>query len=487
MSATASAPGNRVKVRLGAKIRRLRRDYRMNQAQLAERLGISASYLNLIEHNHRNVTVGLLLKLAEVFQLNINELAEDDESHLVSNLMEAFDDALFEEIDLTNVEIRELVGAAPVAAKAILALYDAYRTQQTDMRSLADQLSDEAGALLDFESRMPADLVSDFIQSAGNYFPDIEEEADRVGQDAKFDRQNPIASMTAYLRDAFGVRVAVLPPAPGFETMRRYDSTSRVLEISEMLPRSSRIFQLAHQIGLLSISPVFDTLLIEGGVKSAEARRLGRISLANYFAAALMMPYDDFLGMAEGLRYDIELLQHHYNANFEQVCHRLTTLHKPAARGIPFHMLRVDIAGNISKRFSASGLRIPRHGGACPRWNVYTAFLTPDVIHAQVSRMGDGNGYFCIARTLQKRGGGHGSPQSILSIGLGCELSRARELVYSDGIDLDNPDQAVPAGVQCRACERMDCRQRAFPPVHHKLDVNENTRGLSAYVSPPAR
>lgn len=477
---------NNAKIRLGAKIRRLRRESRLSQAQLAERLGISASYLNLIEHNNRNVTVGLLLKLAEEFELNIADLAEDDESQLVANLMEAFDDALFEDADLTNVEIRELVGAAPVAAKAMLTLYDAYKSAQTDMRSLAGQLSDEAEVLLDFESRMPADQVSDFIQENGNFFTDIEEEADAVRRTSGITRQDPIQTMTAYLESAFGVRVAILPPAPGFETMRLYEPAGRKLEISEMLPRSSRIFQIAHQIGLLAASPVFDTLLREGGMKSPEARRLGRIVLANYFAAALMMPYDDFLKTATALRYDIELLQHHFEASFEQVCHRLTTLHKPGAKGIPFHILRVDTAGNISKRFSASGLRLPRHGGACPRWNVYTALLSPGAINAQVSYMPDGSGYFCIARTIQEHGGGHGSPRRILSIGLGCPLSRARELAYSDGMDLDNKDRATPIGVQCRSCERMDCRQRAFPPVHHKLNVDENTRGVSAYVSPVA-
>jgi predicted transcriptional regulator/DNA-binding XRE family transcriptional regulator len=478
-----SGSANKHKVQLGPKVRRLRRENRMSQAQLADQLGISASYLNLIEHNHRNVTVGLLLKLAELFGLNISDLAEDDEGQLLADLMEAFDDALFEETDLTNTEVRELVSAAPTAARAMLKLYDAYRNSRSDMRSLATQVSEEAEILLEYESRLPADQISDFIQESGNYFADIEEEAERIRGEAGLERNDPILGLTAYLEQAFGIRVAVLPPGPGLEAMRRYEPGSRRLEISESLPRSSRLFQLSHQIGLLAASPVFDTLLLEGGLRTPDVRALGRIALANYFAAALMMPYGAFHGMAKGVRYDIELLQHHFDASFEQVCHRLTTLQRPGAKGVPLHMLRVDIAGNISKRFSASGLRIPRHGSACPRWNVYSAFLSPGVINGQVSRMPDGNAYFCIARTIQKRGGGYGSPQRVLSIGLGCELSYAREVVYSDGIDLESPERAIAAGVQCRSCDRMDCRQRAFPPVHHKLAIDENTRGLSAYVS----
>lgn len=485
MTAISGNKKARQKIRLGAKVRRLRRENRMSQAQLAERLGISSSYLNLIEHNHRNITVDLLLKLSDQFGLNISDLADDDEGQLLADLMEAFDDTLFEETDLTNTEVRELVTSAPTAARAMLKLYDSYRNSQNDMRSLATQVSEEAEILLEFESRLPADQVSDFIQESGNYFGDIEEEAERIREEADLDRGDALTGMTAYLEQRFGIRVAVLPPVPGMETMRRYNPSTRRLEISEMLPRSSRLFQIGHQIGLLAASPVFDTLLVEGGLKAPDVKALGRISLANYFAAALMMPYEPFFETAKSVRYDIELLQHHFDANFEQVCHRLTTLQRPGAKGVPMHMMRVDIAGNISKRFSASGLRIPRHGGACPRWNVYTAFLSPGVINGQVSRMPDGNAYFCIARTIQKSGGGYGAPQRVLSIGLGCEISYARELVYADGVDLDAADRAVAAGIQCRSCDRMDCRQRAFPPVHHKLAIDENARGLSAYVSAP--
>lgn len=470
-------------LKLGAKIRRLRRASGMTQAQLAGKLGISASYLNLIEHNNRNVTVDLLLRLADQFGLDLSDLAEDEEGQLVADLMEVFGDNMFEEMDLTTTDVRELVSATPVASKAVIALYDTYRKTQMDVLTLTEQVSDEAGALLDFESQLPAEQVSDFIQENSNYFPDIESEAERIRHDAHVETRDPFNAMVDYAKTAFGIRVAILPPAPGAETARRYDPTSRTLEISEMLARNSRLFQLAHQIGLLAASPVFEMLLNEGGLKTGEARALGKVALANYFAAALIMPYEPFLESAKSLRYDIELLQHHFGVGFEQVCHRLTSLQRPGDKGVPFHMLRVDIAGNVSKRFSLSGLRIPRYGGACPRWNVYTAFLSPGVINAQISIMPDREKYFCIARTIHTRTGGYGAPQSFLSIGLGCELSHARDLVYADGIDLDNPDRGVPAGVQCRTCERMDCRQRAFPPVYHRLNIDENVRGLSAYVS----
>ena len=265
---------------------------------------------------------------------------------------------------------------------------------------------------------------------------------------------------------------------------RRFDRRDARLEISARLDGPSRAFQLAVQIGLLSAGPVLEMLLTENRVKDDQARALGRVALANYFAAALLMPYERFLEAARAQRYDIELLQHQFNASFEQVCHRLTSLNRPDARGIPLHMLRVDTAGNISKRFTLSGLPIPRHGGACARWNVYAAFLNPGVIQAQVSKLPDGEAYFCIARTVRKGGVGHGAPQYFQSIGLGCELRHAREMVYSDDIDLDRPERFGEIGVACRICERMDCAQRAFPPVHLRYTIDEDVRGASPYTAP---
>ncbi len=470
--------------RLGAKIRRLRRQRAWSQAGCAQRLRISASYLNLIEHNRRNVTVPLLLQLAELFELDLSSLAEEDEGRLAADLMEVFGDALFSEHELMTTDVRDLVSANPPVGRAVVSLYDAYRNACQDVRTLAERrAADDEGDLVGLDSGLqPADQVSDFIQQNGNYFGALEGAAERVRAEARIGPGEPFAGLVDYLAAAHGVRVAVLPPAPGRNVVRHFDPATRGLEISELLPAPSRNFQLVHQIGLLAAGAELDAELEEGEF-SGEARALARVALANYFAAALLMPYEPFLTSARTLRYDLELLEHHFGASFEQVCHRLTTLQRPGARGVPFHMLRTDIAGNISKRFSLSGIHIPRHGGACPRWNVYTAFMQPGVIHTQLSRMPDGASYFCIARTLHKRGGGYGAPQSYLSIGLGCEVGYAKELVYADGKDLHNPEIAVPIGVACRICERMDCRQRAFPPISHRLNINENMRGLSAYVS----
>ena len=184
-------------------------------------------------------------------------------------------------------------------------------------------------------------------------------------------------------------------------------------------------------------------------------------------------------------RYDIDILARRFQASFEQVCHRLTTLRRPGAEGVPFHFLRIDIAGNISKSFSASGIRFARFSGACPRWNAHAAFLTPGLIRTQISEMPDGRKYFCIARTLQKDTGGYRGQHAMQALGLGCEMGHAKELVYADGVRLDQPP--VPVGVTCRLCERTDCEQRAFPPLQQALKIEENIRRTSFYAQIESR
>ena len=474
--------GNQGTSRLGSNVRRIRRQRGLGQAELAGELGISASYLNLIEHNRRNLTVPLLIRLSEMFDIDLTDVAGNDKGRLVADLMEALGDDLFTELDLTNTDVRDLAASNPTVARALLTLYDKFRNQQDDLAAL-DRPATPPVDLNGSRDRPPSEQVSDFLQARSNYFPELETAAERVNADAAPSGEDPLRAMTAFLGNTFGVRVVTLPPARD-NLVRRYDEHARTLEISAMLPPASRVLQVAHQIGLLAASRELDDLVSEGEFTGDDAKTLTRIALANYFAAAVAMPYKEFHKAAKACRYDVDLLKHRFGTSFEQVCHRLTTLQRPDARGVPFHFLRSDIAGNISKRFSLSGIHIPRHGGACPRWNIYAAFLQPETINVQISQMPDGSTYFCIARTTRKRSGGYATPQSHRSIGIGCDIGRARELVYADGIDLNNPDLAIPIGVSCRTCSRLDCAQRAFPPVAHQLNMDVNRRAVSAYVSP---
>lgn len=465
---------------LGTKVRSLRREKGLTQALLAERLGISPSYLNLIEHNRRPLPAPLLIKLALVFELDLKQLSSENHARVVADLMEAFGDPIFESHDVTTTEVRDLASASPGAARAILSLYQAYRAAREASDTLAATLSDGDLEGID-SSHLPTEEVSDLLQRQMNHFPALEEGAEQLWREARLDPDYLDTTLVRYLGE-LGVTVRIGRTTEMQGAVRRYDPDAKVLFLSEVLRRGSRNFQLAYQVGLLTQAAVLDGFASDRHLTSEPSRAFARVALASYFAAAVLMPYQPFLEAARSERYDLDLLGHRFRTSFEQTCHRLTTLRRPGAEGVPFHLVRVDIAGNISKRFSASGLRFARFSGACPRWNVFEAFTTPAMIRTQLSRMPDGTTYFWVARTVSREGGGFHSPRSVLAIAMGCEAARARELVYADGVNLDSREAVVPVGLTCRLCERMDCAQRAFPPLQHPLKVNANVRGVSFYA-----
>jgi predicted transcriptional regulator/DNA-binding XRE family transcriptional regulator len=472
--------------RLGKKIRALRMREGLSQTALAERLGISASYLNLIEHDRRPLGAALLLRLGELFDLDLRTFAAGEDTQLAADILEVFGDPLFERQPLAETDVREFVGQSPGVARAIVRLHHAYTDARGSAADLAEQVlvrQDAAG----IEHGPSSEQVSDLIQRHGNHFPELEIEAERLWRDGRLERENLFGALSDHLHRTLGVRVRILKVGDMRGIMRRFDPERRELLVSEVLRRGSRNFQLAHQIGLLSCPDILDRIAADPLLTSDESRALCRVALANYFAGAVLMPYDELFAAAETERYDLELLGHRFRASFEQVCHRVTTLGRRGARGIPFDMVRIDIAGNISKKFSATGIRFPRFGGLCPLWNVHAAFLQPGMMRAQIARLPDGTTFFSVARTVRKPRWGHNAPDVLNAIGLGCDIESARRLVYAAGMDLGDPSSAVPVGITCRLCERMDCEARAFPSLRHPLKVDENVRGVSFFapVSPP--
>jgi len=472
-------------MRIGGRLRRLRQEHRLTQAQMARELGISPSYLTLLESNQRPVTVRVLLKLVERFHVNLQEFAADTDQRLTLELMEAFSDPIFENADVKASDVQELVVTLPALGRAVLDLYQAYRRHlPADFISSEGEDAAEAPPI-----NLPSEEVTEFIQKRLNHFPELEAAAERLWAENGLTIHTLHQGLIGLLRDQYAVEVEIRPAEIMRGHSRRYDQLSRRLEISEMLRYSSRLFQIAHQIAYLGHHALLDEIVASGQFSSKEARALMRAALANYFAAAVIMPYQLFLDAAKRTRYDIDILRNRFGVSFEQACHRLTSLRRPGAEGIPFHFIRVDIAGNISKRFSASGIHIARFGAACPRWNVYDAFGTPGMLRMQVSQMPDGRTYFCIAQTTQRvntfaaRGG---LPHRIVqrAVGLGCDVRYAGEIVYADGINLNDPQIVTPIGVSCRTCPRNNCAERAMPSLHQRLEIDENVRGSSAYVHP---
>ena len=468
--------------RLGAAIRRIRRQRKLTQLQLSNSLGISTSYLNLIENNRRNVTGKILVSFAKEFNVELSELAAENNSSLLNDLMEVFSDVIFDTNYLKNHDVQDLVSSNPEVARAIIRLYDLYKTDELRDKSQEKDLSKNKTRSL---PNISAETISDLLQKNSNYFPSLEDKANEILNKIKsIGSGNIFSDLKNYLSSSHKIRVATLPPEAKHSTVRFYDPIAKTLVLSDRLPQASITFLIAQQIGLISADNEINSILKDNEINDIESIKLGRAALASYLAAAILMPYESFLEQAKIAKYDIEVLEHRFQTSFEQVCHRLTTLHKPGNRGIPFHLMRVDIAGNISKRFSSSGITIPRYSGACPRLNIYSAFTTPGKVKVQISEMPDGEKYFCLARAFSKRGGSFSTPESYYSIGLGCGLSEAKDMIYSENILLDAIKNAVPVGISCRTCPRTDCSQRAFPPNDRALIFDENIRGISSYVTP---
>ncbi len=470
---------------IGYRIRKERRIKGLSQAELSKNLGISASYLNLLESGRRKITVPLLIKVGNELSLSLRDLTVESNKRLLSDIMDVLSNELFDDLDLTNQETSEFISNNPNIAKALLTLNDNYKSLRDDMQNRLETLDVESSIKENKSTRLPVEIVSDFLQENKNYFHNLEKKAEQVREKIYFEEGHKTIghSLIKYLTKEHGITIKIVTADDNEKLIKRFDKANKIFYLSEMLTYSSRNFHLAYQIGYIDAQETIKEIINQNKIFSEDLISLLKISLLNYFAAALLMPYESFLTNAKKYKYDIEILMHHYAVSFEQVTHRLTNMQRPGNLGVPFHFLKTDIAGNVSKRFSLSGIHIPRYGGSCPRWNVYLAFMNPGKIQPQISKMPDGKVYFCIARAFEKGIEKHGMPRSFVSIGLGCDIQYAKDLTYSEGIDLGNKKLETPIGISCRVCPRMDCQQRAFPPLDKDLKLNVQNRGTSPYVS----
>lgn len=466
---------------LGPRLRSLRRTRGLAQAALAQKLGISASYLNLIEAGKRPMPAEVLLAAARELDVDLRALGGEGEARLVHDLVEALADPVLEDVELTTADARELAAREPVLSRATVRLHQALQASLAAQEELAGRVYASEGEVP--SSRLPPEEVTDFIESRHNHFDILEDAAESLVRDARLDPQDLYPGLVRFLENQ-GVRARIGPP-PGPGVHARFDPDARELLVSEWLPTRSRNFELARACARLVARDAIGALASDARLTTSTSRALCRTALGSYFAAAVLMPYAPFHAAAESLRYDVELVGRRFRVGFEQVCHRLTTLSRRGMEGVPFHFVRVDVAGNISKRFSGSGIHFARFSGVCPRWNVFSAFAMPGRIRTQVSRMPDGRDYFCIARTVSEDSRGWGQDGRVHAVGLGTSLEHARRLVYADGVALDDPHNTVPIGVTCRLCERTDCAQRALPSLRVPLHVDELSRRASPYGSTP--
>ena len=467
------------KLIIGQRLRVLRHSLGLTQAQMAEQLGVSASYITLIESDQRPASARLLMKLAEIYDLNISELAPSTDAQLAADFTAALKDPVLEAKGVTRSEVEAVLQASPRLAAAFVRLHDRYRERRVAMLDDENPMTDRDKVEALAETSRPVDVVRGWFYAQRNHVDVLDRNAEALAEDLDLQRTEPHVALTARLA-GHGIRVRILPAEVMGGQLRRFDPHRKELMLSELLGQSSRRFQIGVLLGRLEQEDAIGGLVDEAGMTDPAAVSLLRVSLANYFAAALLMPYGRFLATCESSRYDIELLSHRFGSSFEQTAHRMSTLQRAGARGIPFFFVRVDRAGNMTKRFSAGRFPFSRFGGTCPLWNIHAAFETPDQVHTQIIRMPEGESYFSIARTVTRVGGTHGAPAQRLAIGLGCDVAFAPRLVYADGIDLERT-KPVAIGLNCYLCERHDCAARAHAPINRRMTINERERSVAIF------
>ncbi|MGI4952362.1 MAG: helix-turn-helix domain-containing protein [Janthinobacterium lividum] len=466
------------KVYAGDRLRRLRERAGMGQGALARTLTVSPSYLSQMEADLRPIPPGLRARIAAVFGVRDTYFADDDDELLAANLREASGDPLFTGAAIGADEARAAVRAAPGVANRFLALYRAYLEREEQIHATR---RDGPASHDVITPHFAYDEVRDWIQAHHNYFDALDRSAERLYEQHRFGAATLREDLTRYLLDRHGVTVVDTPMLLNQGTVWRLQRTARTLLLAEEASTASRMFWMAHVIGLLEQRTAILRAVRTAGLVAPEARALARVGLANYFAGALIMPYGPFLQEAQSLRYDIQRLQVRFGTSFEQVCHRLSTMQRSGAAGIPFFLVKTDIAGNVLKRSSATRFKFARFGGPCPLWNVYRAFAQPGRLLVQVAQTPDGVVYLNVARTVGRDGGAYLSRPRNVAIVIGCEIGYAAQTVYATGLNLHDPAIADPIGPGCRGCERTDCRHRAMPPADHALDVGTMERGVVPY------
>jgi len=469
----------RRKVFAGARLRALREEHTLTQAALAARLEISPSYVNQIENNQRPLTAAVMVALAERFRLDLSELMTDRSDRLLADLREALADPVFAGDVPALSELKSVTVSAPDTAHALLRLHDSWRQR-------VERLASVDGAIA--QGTAPPGTAWEearaFFQRAGNYFHALDHAAEELaaeiepGTDAGPRRR--LDRLVHYFERAHELRIRFAAPEP-VNVIRQFDRAARTLLVNDRLPAASQFFQIAAQLALMEQTTLIGSILEAAELATDEARGLCRTGLASYFAGALQMPYERFRALADELRHDLDELGYRFGASREQVAHRLSTLQRPGASGLPFFFARLDPAGTITKSCSAAPIQFPRFGGTCPLWVVHEASADPGRIRAQRARTPDGQCYFALAWSAEKPLPPHRTPPRRYGYLLGCEIEHAGHLRYSDDVDIGPDAPFVPVGISCPVCERRQCAHRSMPPLAAAIEIDPDRREIVPY------
>ena len=466
------------KTYVGSRLRQLRRERDLSQASLAATLGLSASYVNQIEHDVRPLTVPVLLRITEVFGVDATFFSRDDDSRLLAEIQDVVQD---QEISTSPVELQELselVYNHPTVARTLVDIHRRYRNIRDKLSLATDtRRSDGSQAL-----SMPHDEVRDFFYARRNYLDELDHHAEALAGELgveKFRIRETEQALADRLSSAHGVEIITTDRMDG--TLHRFDKDSGTFRLASRLSVGQRAFRMAAELGFLEAGALIDGLVDEEPFTSEASINLARRGIANYFAAATVLPYSLMHSEAEQSGYDVEYLCNVFGVGYETVASRMSTLQRTNQRGIPFTFVRVDRAGNMSKRQSATGVHFSNSGGTCPLWNVYESFSRPNTISRQLAQMPDGRNYLWVSRTVSYPQGRFGDTNKLFAIGLGCEARHADRTVYGKGLNLEDLSAATPIGAGCRTCPRQNCAQRAFPAINEELTIDAHRSAVAPY------
>lgn len=463
---------------VGSQLRKLRRERKQTQAEMAQMLGISAAYVNLLENNQRSLSVQVLIALADAYQVDWRGLINDETSNQLAELRNAVQDQSFGQNPPDLQELRAAIDHAPRFVDHFLQLYRSHRITLDRIMRKGSKM-----ALDDLLASSPETIIHDFFRNHSNHFTALESAAEDLRAAEPCEADDVYATLKSRLRNVHGISVRIGSGEEMRHALRVYDQEEAVVHLSEALDYQNRVFQLAHVLCLLEFPDLLEDLTASSGITSDTGLARCQVELANYFAAAFLMPYEAFLSTAERTKYDIDQISSVFGVSFEQVCHRLTNMQRKGARGVPFFFLRIDKAGNVTKRFNSTSFNLAEYGGACPVWNIHKTFQAPGVILPQFVELPDGERFFTISRTTDRPVFSRETQDHRLALALGCELQHVDRIGYSASFNLDDSRLFSPIGINCHVCPRQACSQRAHQPLFIELPIDTNRRGNTRYES----
>jgi XRE family transcriptional regulator, fatty acid utilization regulator len=462
---------------VGPQLRQLRRERHQTQAAMAKVLGVSPGYVNLLENNERSLSLRVLMALADHYGVDWRDIVTDKTSNQLAELRSVIKDPMFSAApDLA--ELRAAIDHAPTLVEQFLHLYGVHRS------TLERMMRQGAGVTTDRLLATSAEaVVHDFFRDNSNYFHDLEVAAETLRSTEANEPDDIYATLKARLLNTHGIRIKRRTIEEMTQALRVYDKENRVILLSEALDHSNVVFQLAHVVCLIELQELLKKLTAMKKINVGTSLARCHVELANYFAAAFLMPYEPFLREAQSMGYDLDRLAARFGVSFEQTCHRLTTLQRPGAQGVPFFFLRVDKAGNVTKRFNSTSFHLAEYGGACPVWQVHMAFRLAGVIIPQFVELPDGDRFFTINRTVDRPTTNFETQDHRLAVSLGCELKYAQKLGYAAAYNLDDERIFSRIGINCHVCPRQACSQRAHQPLFMDLPLDTSRRGKTRYES----